>query len=100
MYLMAFAWGLAEATLFFIVPDVGLTILGWRDLRRAMRVTVAALLGALTGGAIMFGFGSRDVLLRVPGVHEPLVAAVNTDISRHGIAALLVGPLKGVPYKI
>jgi membrane protein YqaA with SNARE-associated domain len=97
---VAFLWGLAEATLFFIVPDVFLTAIGCRALRPAMKATFAALLGALVGGAIMFGYGQRRLVEHVPGVSPRLVDSVDADLRERGILAVLTGPLKGVPYKI
>ena len=46
-------WGLAEATLFFIVPDVWLNLAGRRRLE-------AGLLGALIGGALIYFWGAHD----------------------------------------
>ena len=71
---LAFFWGLAEATLFFIVPDVLLTLVALFSFRRSARVLACILLGALAGGTIMFYFGAKDpaqakaVVLRVPFV--------------------------------
>ena len=52
--LLALLWGLAEATFFFIVPDVFLSLVailgGWRTWRHI----VAAIFGALLGGALLF----------------------------------------------
>ena len=58
----AFAWGLAEAICFFIVPDVLLTLIAMRSLRSAMKATMAALAGALVGGAlvVVFAHASPD----------------------------------------
>lgn len=97
---VAFVWGLAEATLFFIVPDVLITFIGCRALRPAMKTTVAALIGALLGGAITYHFGTPEVIERVPGIHHELVASVKNQLTEHGVAALMFGPLLGIPYKI
>jgi membrane protein YqaA with SNARE-associated domain len=97
---VAFLWGLAEATLFFIVPDVFLIVVGCRALRPAIKATLAALLGALVGGAIMFGYGQRRIVEHVPGISVRLVNSVDADLHKRGILAVLIGPLKGVPYKI
>ena len=55
-------WGLAEATVFFLVPDILLTALGCRALASALKATVAALAGALIGGTAMYllGYNSPD----------------------------------------
>jgi membrane protein YqaA with SNARE-associated domain len=102
----AFAWGLAEATFFFIVPDVLLTLIACRGLRPAMRATGTALLGALAGGAVMYVFGRREpdsaraFLDHVPAISPALITRVTTQISESGLMAVLLGPLKGIPYKI
>jgi len=73
-----FAWGFAEATLFFIVPDVLLTLVALFSFRRSARLLACILLGALTGGAIMFYLGAKDpaqarqVVLRVPFVSQAM----------------------------
>jgi membrane protein YqaA with SNARE-associated domain len=102
----AFVFGLAEATLFFIVPDVLLTMLACRALRPALRATIAAIAGALIGGAIMCALGAnahdyaRSLLDRVPGINSSLIASVETQIREQGLIAMMLGPIKGIPYKI
>lgn len=103
---IAFAWGFAEATLFFIVPDVLLTAIGGRSLRAGVQASAVAVLGAMLGGLVMLGAGraqpdgARTVLVRVPAIHADQVEYVRAQTEELGIAAVLVGPLQGVPYKI
>ena len=104
--ILAFVWGLAEATFFFIVPDVLLTLIACRKLRPALNATLAALAGALAGGAFMYAFGLREpdtahaFLSHVPAITPALLARVTGQISESGLLALLLGPVKGIPYKI
>lgn len=99
-------WGFAEATLFFIVPDVYLTVLAIRGSRVALTGCVTAVAGALVGGVIMYRWGARDasgaqaVLQRLPAIDDREVARVRESVERSGFAAMLLGPLSGTPYKI
>src|SRR5437667_7969523 len=103
---LAFAWGLAEATFFFIVPDVLLTLIACRAIKPALKATVAALAGALAGGTMMYIFGARDAeaartfLDHVPAIKPALITTVAGQISDSGLVAVLIGPLKGIPYKV
>jgi membrane protein YqaA with SNARE-associated domain len=97
---VAFAWGFAEATLFFIVPDVFLTFVGCRALRPALKATVAALVGALIGGAVTYSFVAPETILRVPGINYDLAMSVQTELQDRDLVALLIGPLRGIPYKV
>jgi membrane protein YqaA with SNARE-associated domain len=103
---VAFVWGFAEATFFFIVPDVLLTVLACRKLQPALKASLAALVGALIGGAVMYGLGSLDagrarrVLDLIPAISPALISKVETQADKHGLVALLIGPLRGIPYKI
>lgn len=103
---LAFAWGFLEATFFFIVPDVLLTLIACRALRPALKSTVAALAGALIGGALMYLFGARDPgfaltsLDRIPGISWELIGRVHNQINDSGLMAVLLGPIEGIPYKI
>jgi len=105
-FLAALAWGLAEATCFFIVPDVLLSLIATRRLRSAFHASLAALAGALLGGAIMVAFGARapeaarTFLDRVPAIGPSMIATVQTALDRHGAWAAMAGPLGGIPYKI
>src|SRR5262245_21751474 len=102
----AFLWGLAEATFFFIVPDVLLTAIGCRSIRAGFHATGFAILGALLGGLIMYAAGnaaperSRSFLTRVPAIHSQLVERVQLQLSEHGLGAVLLGPAAGIPFKI
>lgn len=106
MMLTAFVWGLAEATFFFIVPDVLLTWIATRSLRSSIQASLAALAGALVGGAAVVTFASvspdraHGLLLHVPGINVHLLERVSGQADELGLLAVLFGPLKGIPYKI
>jgi membrane protein YqaA with SNARE-associated domain len=99
-------WGFAEATLFFVVPDVLLTLLALRSLRRALWGCVFALLGALAGGAVMERWGSSDpaaalaAVDRVPFVPAASIERVREQLEGHGAPAVIAGAWMGRPYKL
>jgi membrane protein YqaA with SNARE-associated domain len=104
--LIAAAWGFAEATLFFIVPDVLLTWLALQSQRLAWIATAAAAAGALVGGSLMYAWGAHDTdravatLDRVPAIGPDMIASVERSLRRHGAAAMFAGPISGTPYKL
>lgn len=101
--LAGLAWGLAEATLFFIVPDV---LLGWEALRhgpaRALGASVAATAGATLGGALVHRNAEAmgPLIARTPGISPALVDAAADEVRLGGWGAILRGPLGGIPYKV
>jgi len=104
---VALLWAFAEATLFFIVPDVWLSAIAiGRGRRAALRAMVWAIAGALLGGALMhvwgtWGFeGAVAVLDRVPAISPAMIAGVHDELERQGAAAVAIGGVTGVPYKI
>ena len=63
-------WGFAEATLFFVIPDVILTLVALFSIKQSLKVLVTILSGAVLGGALMFWMGKahpvpRAVMLTV-----------------------------------
>lgn len=104
---IAGAWGFAEATFFFVVPDVWTSWVGLRRPKRALGSTVSALGGALAGGAVTYWWGfkvapntSRKALVKVPAVTDAMISEVEQEIAESGAASLLRGPTRGVPYKL
>ncbi len=103
---VAALWGFAEATLFFLVPDVWLSALALSDLRTALKACVSALVGALAGGVLMFAWGAWDpgsalsCLDRLPAIFPAMLERVDVEVRARGASALLTGPWGGIPYKI
>ena len=103
---LACAWGFAEGTLFFIVPDVLLSLAALCGGRRALPHVAAAVLGALLAGAVMFSWSAADypaasgAVRRVPFVREAMFARVDEGLQTEGALALFRGSVTGVPYKI
>jgi membrane protein YqaA with SNARE-associated domain len=106
--LIGFGWGLAEATLFFIVPDVWI---GWVAVvarRAAWAVLAFTLAGALVGGAVMYALGaatapttSASILDDVPTVDRDSIRRVSGEMEKHGPRSVVYGPLRmGTPYKL
>lgn len=103
---IALLWGFAEASFFFIVPDVLLSWYALSSLRRALIASLFAVVGALIGGALVWILAISDpdairsMFSWIPAINETMMADVRTQLADTGIFALFKGPLIGVPYKI
>jgi hypothetical protein len=105
--LAAALWGFAEATLFFIVPDILLSFAvvarGWR---LALAASFWAMAGALLGGAVMYLWGAADLqgalaaINLLPAISPAMLAQVQQDLAEQGFIALFRAGVTGVPYKI
>jgi membrane protein YqaA with SNARE-associated domain len=105
--LFALVWGFAEATLFFIVPDVWIGFLALFNWRAGLRAAAWAVLGALIGGAVMYGVGaqlerdrSAKLLDAIPAISPAMIEQVEAEMRTHGPVSVLWGPSRGTPYKI
>ncbi|MDO5534331.1 MAG: hypothetical protein Q4F65_06745 [Propionibacteriaceae bacterium] len=104
---VAAAWGFAEATVFFIVPDVWTSRVALRRPGRALAATLSATAGAVLGGALGHAVASRvdpartaAWAVRIPAIGSAMVERVDVEVAESGYRALLVGPTKGIPYKL
>jgi len=103
----AFFWGFAEGTLFFIIPDVLLTLTALFSLKKALLQVVATTSGALLAGLVMFSWSSRDyhgaskAVMSVPYVSESMKTVVHQHFDEYStIESLLRGSFSGIPYKL
>jgi membrane protein YqaA with SNARE-associated domain len=103
---LAGLWGFAEATLFFIVPDVLLTALALRSQKSALSAAVIAALSATLGGMLVWFSATiapetaRTVLLAVPGISEDTFATVRDLLEAALFEGMVTGAFTGVPYKV
>jgi len=101
-----FLWGFAEATLFFIIPDVFLTLAALFSIKQSLKIMAAILLGSVLGGGVMFWIGAahpeqaESLVLHVPFITQKMVAKSHNEFEQYGIWALVKGPAGGIPYKI
>jgi membrane protein YqaA with SNARE-associated domain len=104
--LASLAWGFAEATFFFFVPDILLSLIALYRPRVAYVGCVCATLGAILGGLLMYYAGvfhydgAVAFLDLIPAINHDLILSVRQALSDTGLLALLLGPTQGVPYKI
>jgi membrane protein YqaA with SNARE-associated domain len=105
---IGFLWGFAEATLFFIIPDVLLGAVALFAPRAAPRVLAYTLVGALAGGALTYEVAnelqlsrSEAVLDGVPTVNDTAIRRVEHEMRDDGSRSVVYGPLRmGTPYKL
>jgi len=104
--LLAVVWGLAEATVFFLIPDVLLSWIAIQNRRRALVACTWVTAGALSGGAILWLVGrnnpeaARQIFTFLPAITADMIIGVNDQLERNGLIALFIGPFVGTPYKI
>jgi len=103
---IAAAWGFAEATLFFIIPDLVLTLAAAFSVRRSLLHVVSAIIGGVLGGLVMFGWASKSpqeanrTVASVPLVRMEMFERVESHFERAGVWGLCLGPTSGIPYKV
>jgi membrane protein YqaA with SNARE-associated domain len=100
-------WGFAEATLFFIVPDVWLTAVTIRLGRAAaFRAAAWTIAGALVGGGAMYDWGAGNysqavaALDDLPAISADMIVNSCEGLSAGGLRDLFLGSVTGVPYKV
>lgn len=99
-------WGFAEATLFFIVPDVLLTLVALYSFRRSAKLVAFILLGALTGGTLMFSLARNNpervqtLVSHVPFVSSAMFTKTKAGFERDGIWTMAKALGNGIPYKV
>ena len=103
---VALAWGFAEGTFFFIIPDVFLSYAAILDWPRTWKHLAAATAGALLGGALLFQWSAASPIeahaeiMRVPFVREVMFAKVDEGFRTRGLPAIFLGSISGIPYKL
>lgn len=100
-------WGIAEASLFFVVPDVLITFVVMRfGLRQGLLLCVVAAVFAAVTGYGMWLWGSHDAesarhaMLMVPAVGPDLLARAQDEIATGWPQHLVTGAMTGLPYKL
>lgn len=99
-------WGFAEGTLFFIVPDVIITLIALFSFRGSVRCMLAVLLGALIGGTLLYVLAAADpdqiiaTVNGVPFVTDPMFGAAQDKYRQYGAWGILAGPASGIPFKV
>lgn len=99
-------WGTAEASFFFIVPDVLLSAYAIRSGRLALSALAGSLAGACLGGGAMFLWAqgapaaATAAVDAVPFIPQRLFGFAAELSAAHGGLGVLIGSLSGVPYKI
>ena len=99
-------WGFAEASLFFIVPDLLFTAVTIVSPKRGWQHLAAAIAGAVLAGGLMYQWSAaapaqaRAAVAAVPFVGEKMITPTETLWKTEGTVALFRNPLGGVPYKV
>jgi membrane protein YqaA with SNARE-associated domain len=107
LWLSGFLWGLAEATAFFVVPDVLLSFIAQRrGMLAALAVMLFVVAGAVLGGLVMWWIGGAypEQIVRfldsLPAISPGMIEKARAAQAEAPFAVLLAGSLSGVPYKV
>jgi membrane protein YqaA with SNARE-associated domain len=100
--LAAGLWGYAEATRFWLVPDILLTWIGLNRPRSVLPSVIAATVGAVFGGVRMHQHAreERARLTEIPGINDAMLVDASERFATRGWVAVVRAPLDGIPYKV
>jgi hypothetical protein len=99
------AWGMAEAIVFPVVPDVALYLLALAAPKHAARLFAAAIVGALLGSAVLAGLttvdadAARSLVLAIPGIGPQMLQAAERSFAGGDVLGF-VGFGPGTPVKV
>lgn len=104
---IAFLWGAAEASVFFIVPDLWISFVAMRRGAIAgLRAAFLAAAGAVCGGVILWHLTLADptavaaFLIALPGIDAAMRAEVSDAMATGWFSAIFAGGVSGIPYKL
>jgi len=103
---ISFTWALCEATFFFVIPDVWLSMATVEGFKIGFKNVVISILGALLGGLVMYFWGKDDAqsafmfIAKIPTHSNHMISTIEQLIVEDGLMGIFQGPIKGLPYKI
>ena len=105
---LAFVWGLSEATIFFIVPDVIISFIALKyGFRQGVFAAAASVGGAVLGGVLAFMWGKSDIVGAraffdmLPAIAPSTIARAASEIAEPSFGlSMFMGSLSGVPFKL
>ena len=107
IYLVSAIWSLCEATFFFVVPDIWLTMIAKDNLRKALIASLYSLFAALIGGSIWYfisvHFGEEYAFVmmdKMPKTNLEQVKEAQQNLEASGFWAMMTSPWVGTPYKL
>lgn len=104
--LVAFVWGVAEGTLFFVIPDVYVAWVALFHWPGGLRATLVSVAGSMVGGGLMYALAAQDgaamaaLLVQVPLISPQMVETVARRMEADGLRAMIGGPFGFIPYKV
>jgi hypothetical protein len=102
---VSFAWGFAEATVFFIVPDVAVGLSALFRPTRAPTAMVAAVAGGVVGSvalsaAVRRGWDPKPFMTALPGVMPADLEWARDSIATNPAGAFRSAAGRGTPVKV
>lgn len=104
---VCFAWAVAEATVWPVLPDVALFLLIVAAPQRAWKLALATATGSAIGGMVTLAASvlapnvALAVVLHVPWIHARSIATVQQYLDTHSLlVAFLHQPWSGIPFKL
>lgn len=102
--LISFAWGFAEATVFFIIPDVYITFIILFNLKAGMYAFFWSIIGSIAGGSILYilytlHFNVANILLQIPGITSTMIQHTISLFQNGEFQDYSAIPFSGIPYK-
>jgi membrane protein YqaA with SNARE-associated domain len=97
----AFLWSFFEATVFFIIPDVWLSLCGLGGPRVIVKCLAASIAGSMCGAAVLWWLPSLAKFWPALPGYYPLMAEVAAEnLHKAGAAGIVMGPSSGIPYRV
>ena len=102
----AFAWGVAEGSVFFLIPDIIITLTALFSLKRSLLQMGCVVAGSLVAGIFLYQWSqvnyvaAKSMVLKVPFVRGSMFDETQREFQISGLWALYAGPTRGIPYKV
>lgn len=99
-------WGAAEATVFFVVPDVWISFMALRSFSTGFRAALGTLIGAVAAGTGLAVFATQApetafaLVGAVPGVTSEVFARASVLADQPQPVGMVMGSISGLPYRV
>lgn len=104
---IAAIWGFADATVFFVAPEIWLTYIGLRHGTYAVLLAgLFATLGAVAGGLALYFFAAaepaeaRNLILWLPAVNAEALREARELLGKWDAIAVVGNPYSLLPFKL